>query len=330
MRENDAPVRLMDGFVGSLAADALAMPVHWYYDREALRRDYGVVDRYLAPRNPHPDSILWRSRYEAPNAKGDILGDQAQYWGQRGIHYHQFLHAGDNTLNFQLAAALFQQVRQAGGYDPDRWLAHYVTVMLQPGWHRDTYVEEYHRAFFKRYATGTPLRQCGISDEHIGGLAQVPALVAALAGENAESVRQTVQCHVGLTHRHKGVLTAADTLVRLLLAVAAGVPLREAIGHEASDWLSPTKATKWQAEPDETIVGQRFSTACYIADAMPAALYLAWKYDQDTTAGIIANTMVGGDNCHRGAVVGSLLATANGLPPPWQAGLTTHVAGRVA
>ncbi len=29
---------------GALIADALSMPVHWYYDRLALRRDYGRVD----------------------------------------------------------------------------------------------------------------------------------------------------------------------------------------------------------------------------------------------------------------------------------------------
>ena len=60
--------------------DALAMPVHWYYNRELLQEDYGHVTDYLAPRNPHPDSILWRSRYLAPNKKGEILHDQAQYW----------------------------------------------------------------------------------------------------------------------------------------------------------------------------------------------------------------------------------------------------------
>ncbi|MBC7543332.1 MAG: ADP-ribosylglycohydrolase family protein [Candidatus Sericytochromatia bacterium] len=317
--------RSVVAFVGSLVADALAMPVHWYYDREALRRDYGLVEGYQAPRNPHPGSILWRSRYEAPNEACDILREQAQWWGQRDIHYHQFLLAGENTLNFRLATALFQQVQEAGGYDPARWLDHYVTLMLQPGWHRDTYVEEYHRGFFQRYARGTPPLDCGISDEHIGGLAQVPALVAALTGEPHEQVRRVVQSHVALTHRHEGVLKAADTLVRLLLALEAGVPLREAIRTEAADWLSPTKAEKWQSQPDEVIVGQRYSTACYIAEAMPASLYLAWKYHDDVMAGIIANTMVGGDNCHRGAVVGSLLAAANGVPEPWRQGLQARM-----
>ena len=31
---------------GSFSGDALAMPVHWYYDRAALHRDYGIVRDY--------------------------------------------------------------------------------------------------------------------------------------------------------------------------------------------------------------------------------------------------------------------------------------------
>ncbi|HEY0339749.1 MAG TPA: ADP-ribosylglycohydrolase family protein, partial [Steroidobacteraceae bacterium] len=114
-----------DAFLGALAADAVAMPVHWYYDRAALTRDYGTITGYAAPRNPHPDSILYRSSYEAPNAKGEILHDQAVYWGQRGIHYHQFLRPGENTLNFQLARLLYKQLYAAGRYDVNKWLRTY-------------------------------------------------------------------------------------------------------------------------------------------------------------------------------------------------------------
>ena len=302
----------MDAYEGSLAADALAMPVHWYYDREALRRDYGTVDHFMAPRNPHPGSILWRSSYTAVNEKGDILREQAQYWGQRDVHYHQFLTAGENTLNFRLAAELFAMVRETGGYDPDAWLERYIARMLEPGWHRDTYVEEYHRAFFTRYAGGKPPRKCGISDEHIGGLAQVPALVAALEGTPRDELRRIVKEHVGLTHAHANVLRAADTLVRVLWAVAEGETLHDAMRREAGDWLSGTKAESWREQPDYLVVGRRFSPACYIAEAMPAALYLAWKYHDDFVGGLTANAMVGGDNCHRGAVVGSLLGVAEG------------------
>ncbi len=310
---------LRHAYLGSLVADALAMPGHWYYDRDALVRDYGILDRYKAPRNPHPDSILWRSTYVAVDPRGDILREQAAYWGQRGIHYHQFLEAGENTVNFRLASDLHEQVLGIGSYDAARWAERYVARMLEPGWHRDTYLEEYHRGFFTRYAQGKRITKCGISDGHIGGLAQVPALVAAMP-EGTEW-RESVRSHVALTHRHGNVLRAADCLARLLKAVAAGIPLRDAIPREAGDWFSCRKAEQWTGRPDPEIIGRMMSPACYIEEAFPAALYLSWKYHDDFNAGIIANAMVGGDNCHRGAVVGSLLGAANGIDAPWIAGL---------
>lgn len=316
------PETFENAYHGPLVADALAMPVHWYYDREALSRDYGEVPAYTAPRNPHPDSILWRSRYEPLNEQADILHDQARYWGQRGIHYHQFLRAGENTVNFKLAAELVRLCREREGYDPDAWLERYIEVMRTPGWHRDTYVEEYHRGFFERLAQGKPPRKCSIRDEHIGGLALVPALNFVLADESLETRRRRVKEHVGLTHAHANVLRAADTLVRLLDRVAGGTRLRDAIRDEAGDWLSTTKAASWATQPDNHVIGQRFSPACYIAESMPASLYLTWKYHDDFEAGIRANALAGGDNCHRGAVAGSLLAAANGVPEKWLDGLT--------
>ncbi len=311
-------------YLGSLVADALAMPVHWYYDRSALARDYGQVTHYLAPKNPHPGSILWRSHYQALNEKGEILHEQAQFWGQRDVHYHQFLRAGENTLNFQLATELVRFSQAIGGYNPDQWLTHYAELMLTPGWHRDTYLEEYHRGFFTNYSKGKALRKCSIRDEHIGGLAQVPALCFLLKDLDLPELRQRVKEHVGLTHSHANVLRAADTLARLLYHIAKGIPLREAIQREAGDWISGTKAEKWSVQPDTTIIGQRYSPACYIAESMPASLYLAWKYHDDFEAGISANAMVGGDNCHRGAVVGSLLAAENGIDQTWIEGLSSQ------
>ena len=47
-------------------------------------------------------------------------------------------------------------------------------------------------------------------------------------------------------------------------------------------------------------------------------LYLAAKYQPDVQAAVLANTNVGGENAHRGAVLGSIVGlisgnTANGL-----------------
>lgn len=316
-----------NAYLGSLIADAASMPVHWYYDREALLNEYGEITSYLAPKNPHTGSILWRSQYTALNQNGEILHDQAQYWGQRGIHYHQFLKAGENTINFQLAQELVKLSEKNGGYDPDEWLAHYINFMLTPGTHNDTYLEEYHRGFFTKYSQGKSPQKCAIQDEHIGGLAQVPALCFVLKNLDLPELRAAVKKHVGLTHAHANVLRAADTLTRLIFRISEGMLLREAIKKEAGDWISGTKAEKWSAQPDNYVIGQRFSPACYIAESMPASLYLAWKYHDNFDAAITANAMVGGDNCHRGAVVGALLGGAISPTEKWLEGLRNHPAG---
>jgi ADP-ribosyl-[dinitrogen reductase] hydrolase len=302
---------------GSFIGDALAMPVHWYYDRAALHRDYGIVRDYRPPRNPHPGSILWRSEYTALNARGEILHDQAEYWGRRDIHYHQFLRAGENTLNLQLAKVLMESLVARGSYEPDGYLQRYTEFMLTPGQHRDTYVEECHRKFFTAYSRGTAPRKCAGSDIHIGGLAHVGILCAFLASD-AKAARAAVREHITLTHRSDEVLAAGDALAQILCDTAAGGDLRTAIFQHGADWFSKRKAEQWSREPDEVVIGHRVSPACYIADAFPASLYLAWKYAGDFESGVIANANVGGDNCHRGAVVGALLGAAvgeSGIPP---------------
>jgi ADP-ribosyl-[dinitrogen reductase] hydrolase len=308
---------------GSFIGDALAMPVHWYYDRAALLSDYGVVRDYAAPRNPHPDSILWRSAYTALNARGDILREQAQYWGRRGIHYHQFLRAGENTLNLQLARVLIDSLIARGSYDADDYLRRYIDFMLSPGRHRDTYVEECHRKFFTNYSRGAAPRSCGESDICIGGLAHV-GILCAFFGTDTNSARRAVREHIGHTHRSPEALDAGDALARILCAVLSGADLRETILAQGGDWLSGTEAARWSRDSDDVVVGERLSAACYLPNAFRASLYLAWKYAHDFEAGVVANTNAGGENCHRGAVIGGLLGSVAGvenLPPRLVEGL---------
>jgi len=315
-------------FAGALVADALAMPVHWYYDQAALDRDYGPLDGYAAPRSPHEGSILWRSAWDAPSAALDILHDQRPFWGRRGVHYHQFLAAGENTLNFRLALELFGLLRRDRDYDPERWLERYVKFMTAPGRHRDTYVEEYHRHFFTNLGAGRKPINCGVRDVHIGGLVPVPAIVAGL-GPRHPDLRRIVRMHVALTHKDDEVLAAADAFARILVRTtrddrpAADRDLRTAILGEAGDWVSPAKVRDWEARaaagpapcPDRAVVGGVLSPACYIEEAFPAALFLAWRHAGDVAAAVVANARCGGDNCHRGAVVGSLVAATAAIPP---------------
>lgn len=317
---------MQNAMLGALVADAVSMPVHWYYDTDALDRDYPNLTGYEAPRSVHPDSILWRSKYTPRNKDADILHDQAKYWGQRGVHYHQFLPAGENTLNFLLGAQLYRSTVASGSYDPDRWLEIYIKSMRIPGWHRDTYVEEYHRAFFDRLAQGIEPSKCGIEDIHIGGLTPVPFLLAGLDALGERSLATDlpiVEAHLALTHHGQQIFRAGRALTGLLHAVAAGESLHEAISNHASDWVSAAKLDTWSRLEDRMVVGRHLTPACYLPDSFTASLYLAWKYHDDFRAGVIANARCGGDNAHRGAVVGALLAAANEIPGPWLKDLKT-------
>ena len=309
-----------NSMLGSLAADALAMPVHWYYDTQKLDRDYGRLTSYVAPQNPHSDSILWRSRYIPRNARGNILHDQIKYWGQREIHYHQFLAAGENTINYQLGKELYLTILEYGVYDSDKWLERYIECMLDGGWHKDTYLEEYHRAFFDNYAKGLAPIDCGIDDLHIGGLSHVPCLLSGLTEIGVVDLDEQllqVEKHVRLTHRNQHVSDAAAAMTHILYSLREGLDLRKALDSHAKPWASSGQFDTWTHFSDRTVIGRQLTMACYLPESFTASLYLCWKYAEDFSAGIIANAYCGGDNCHRGAVVGALLGAANGAPKKW-------------
>ncbi len=318
--------RCRGALYGLYMGDALAMPIHWYYDRHALQRDYGRVTDYVAPRNPHPDSILWRSDYTPPNEKGEILHDQARYWGRRGVHYHQFLKAGENTLNLKLCTQLIHSLNAVGAYSRKDHIKRYITFMTTPGMHRDTYVEECHRHFFARYAQGIAPEKAGVVEKHIGGLiGAVP--IALFYREDQDRARSAAHRCLSLTHPGDRMAAAAHLLLDLLLETLHGMPLlhvlHQAIGRQQSPFLAHP-FQKWLELPDEVVIGRLLSPACYVEDAVPAVVYLALKYHGDPETALVSNTNLGGDNAHRGAILGALLGAENGLaafPGSWLNGL---------
>lgn len=322
----DVDTRARGALAGLFVGDALAMPVHWYYDRHALERDYGRVTAYLAPRNPHPDSILWRSQFESPGAGFDILHDQRRYWGRHGIHYHQFLHAGENTLNLQCARLLAASLRDCRRYDADDYLGRYIAFMTTPGQHRDTYIEEYHRHFFTRLAGGLPPRRCGTPEKHIGGLVGVVPVTAFYRNDGAKALNRALE-HLELTHQGPRMTSAAALVVEILLQVMAGASLVQVLEDGMNTQHHPHFGfpfRRWRTLPDDVVVGRHLSTACYVEDALPAVLYLAWKYARNPEEGLIVNAHLGGDNAHRGALLGALFGADGGceaFPERWISGL---------
>ena len=226
--------KIRGSLLGLCIGDALSMPVHWYYNRWALENDYGKVVDYLKPRNPHPDSILWRSQYKASNAKGEILHDQARYWGKRGIHYHQFLKAGENTLNVKICRLLVDSLNQNRGYDANDFLNKYIAFMTTPNSHRDTYIEECHRNFFANYAAGIAPHKCGVEEKHIGGLVGIVPIIAFYANQ-PQQAREHALAHLALTHPGTKMAASASLIITILQQVFDGNPLQDVIVEATAD-----------------------------------------------------------------------------------------------
>ncbi|KAL3847271.1 hypothetical protein ACJMK2_018191 [Sinanodonta woodiana] len=158
---------------GAAIADALSMPVHWYYNPDDIKYDYnGWLTGYRAPNKHHPSSILTLSAVDGSGRSGwhekckpvigsVILHDKLKYWtsGDRSTHYHQGMKSGDSTLNTIVALQIMKTIQRCDHncQQPDREvrgevLADYVKFMTTPGSHNDTYAESYHRSFFKDWS----------------------------------------------------------------------------------------------------------------------------------------------------------------------------------
>jgi ADP-ribosylglycohydrolase len=306
------------------------MPAHWYYKQDLIERDYGTIRGYQAPKNQHPDSELWRSHYESTCPKDDILHDQVQYWGKPGIHYHQFLQAGENTLNLKIAALLAESLIEKNSYDQDDFAQRYIGFMLDRDSHKDTYAEEYHRSFFKNYARGKPLEKCGVDDAHIGSLATLTPLILFYHRDH-DLLLKKVRQHLALTHKGETAARAGELFAETIHYLIQGVDLEHAlfedIGRNHYQILASPFRRWIENHSDEEVVGKLVSNACYLEDALPATYYLALRYTDNFEQGMISNTHLGGDNCHRGVVLGAILGAAGGcenIPGDWVGGLVNQ------
>ncbi len=336
--------RLRGALWGMFVGDALAMPVHWYYNIAALQRDFGVIRDYHPPKAEHPSSIMALAntgKAGRGTQDGNVVGDvillgKKHHWGQAKRHYHQGMQAGDNTLNLLCARVLLRSLNANGGHDPADFLRDYVSFMTTPDRHNDTYAESYHRDFFANFARGLPPERCAGAEGHdtasIGGLVGLPPVIfAAMRAGEASEVIAAAMAQLRLTHLsaklERFALEFCDVLIHLLsdpspqlapLACAAA----KRLGFPAEAVIERVRRN---GAPDHEVIGKLLSSACYIDQSFPAALYLAARYPEDFEAALIANTNLGGDNCHRGAVLGAILGAALGvdaIPERWRQGLT--------
>lgn len=341
-------------FVG----DALAMPVHWYYNPGDIIRTFpphGIRRMEAAPER-HPSSIMRlhstsrggrgaQSADAGPEVVGDvILKGRRHLWGRPNGHYHHGLPAGENTLNAWWARRLMRFLTERGDYDARAWIDDYIAFMTaDPPAHPDTYAESCHRGFFANLVAGRDPLECGAvthDTPSMGALVTVAPLALALLPQRAlDAVQRTCREHVRLTHPDEGLLAVVDAYVALMARLldlpdepdgdadadetsgtSTVTPRSTAVVDAFAEAAAAIPGTRLlpllaQRGGDAAVVGRRYSLACYISDSWPSVCYLAAKYHADPGRALVVNANLGGENAHRGAVLGTLVGLASGRVP---------------
>eukprot|EP00923_Selenidium_pygospionis_P031929 GHVN01056435.1.p1 GENE.GHVN01056435.1~~GHVN01056435.1.p1 ORF type:complete len:510 (+),score=78.56 GHVN01056435.1:3172-4701(+) len=251
----------------------------------------------------------------------------------------------------------------------------------------DTYCESYHREWWRNYTSRRDGEKsvftCAGDEGHdtasIGGLISLPVLLMWHLTEPIRKMRSRIATqvnthdntpatsvslsspndykividHLRLSHKSGKLDKSALQFSKFFTNLLNGEDLYSSanlcgqrLGHDLDKLVEHSISTD---TPNTSVIGHgKFSSACYIDDALPSVLFLAMKYFHqfasssgtgrqaasdaftgsasiDVNGGrsphsavyggngsmvieaLIANSNVGGDNCHRGAILGAVM-----------------------
>jgi hypothetical protein len=136
------------------------------------------------------------------------------------------------------------------------------------------------------------------------------AIALLMSGHTLSSTQSHCRVHLFLSHPDARMTLISDSYVKLihrLLTREDNENVMPLLAEAATESAGLNLQELLDKNPDDReVLGLRYSIACYIDGAWPGVLYLAARYAMDARAGLIANTNAGGDNVHRGFVLGIL------------------------
>ncbi|HKR76290.1 MAG TPA: ADP-ribosylglycohydrolase family protein [Rhodanobacter sp.] len=319
--------RIQGALLGAFIGDALALGPHWYYDLDALKRDYGD----------------WVSDYTTPKPG----------------RYHEGLPAGASSQAGFILALTVRSLVDCGGYDEadfcarmDRELFPLLdgTPMAGPGGYTSQSIRE---AWRKRQA-GQPWGQVAGLADNTEAAERVLAIAVRYASEPTQLARH-VSGNVALTQRDptvgamtlafaavlgqlvNGVTLDGDLSGRLMGMVKSGelpfhtvtsdgldVPQGAEAPLQAGQFASPdallTVSSVARAARDAGVivqpaskVGLVYGLPCAVYHQFPAAYYLAARFQGDVEQGVLNAVNAGGQNQARAMLTGALCGAIGGI-----------------
>jgi len=264
-------------------------------------------------------------------------------------HYHHGLKAGENTLGANLVRVLMRSVIKNNGYNQDSFLEDFITYMTEADTNNDPYLEIYLRDWFENYSKGIAPELCAGSQRQRwsigshGGI--IRPLVLSLTADSSYDGLGIGISHQQLTHSSQNISSSLGILVPLLRSLLKGeeptnllmefakrVPLIKIHGEELSKKYFEAKGpgnipkddmwkihTEFSDEyldtilptaTDEMMIRKRFATSCYPEHGLPLIFHFLYKNNFDFQSSLFDNANAGGDNVHRGMILGLLAGAA--------------------
>ncbi|MCG8633308.1 MAG: ADP-ribosylglycohydrolase family protein [Desulfobacterales bacterium] len=265
----------------SLAADSLALGVHWIYDAGKIRSDYGRVDSLLAP--------------------GE---DSYHPTGQKG----GFTHYGDQTL------VLLESVSRPGGFDLEQFFRAWQELFRGYTGYMDTATKN----TLKRIAAGKDAKSCGSLSNDIAGAGRIPPLVLALR-HDPDALEKAVRDQTRMTHNDEATVETAVFFARVCLACLDGKQPSAAIKEVAEQGFAGSPVEMWAlqglaaADRDSLDAVMQFGQSCHTGEVFSGVVQIIAKYETDPGGAVIEAVMAGGDNAARAGLVAQVLAAYAGM-----------------
>ena len=244
--------RLKNALWGAFIADAMAMPVHWYYRRKYIKEGFdGGITKYEDAPHPHPESFMVGMGYHPNITKAkelgrpfDIVHTHIRFYDtnyndldiklsvhagehknampdkSERYHYHHGLKAGENTLGANLIRVLMRSIIKEGKYKQEVFIENFISYLTTPDLNKDPYTEVYIRAWFENFSNGVPPHACAQEQRNVWSIASnggiIRPLVLALTSKSTFQALGVALQHQQITHRSDNVSSALCVLVPLL------------------------------------------------------------------------------------------------------------------
>ena len=281
--------------LGSFAADALSLGVHWVYNTNVIDKKWGRVENYMKPERPtyHPTKDLG-----------------------------EFTHYGDQTM------VLLESVADNSGFS----LNHFAQSWQDFFKSYDGYFDGATKDTLDNLAAGKDITEAGSGSNDLAGAARIAPLVYCYR-KDEDKLIESVRSQTAFTHNNPAVIDSAEIFARAARKVLNGATPVAAVKQVVNDGFSRGPYAGWvddglkSADTDTRQAMLDFGQMCEIEAAFPCVIHLIARYEDNLSQGLIENAMAGGDSSGRGLVAGMILGAHLGLgviPQRWLSELKAY------